>query len=293
MSAATLPSADLTDRRDAALVWMNRGHALSLQDDAPAALHAYAQAVALLRTLPVAENHAWANHLGAARMNLGQLLHRVHGLARAADALAEFDAALATLRPAAHAGHTWARRNLAGSHLNRANLLLDLGRTTDAVPAARAALALATPAEHADPVDADLALKARRALADALGRLLVAPHADQDALAAEASDLVDDALALIRFWSGRGVNAFQPLARRFLHYGIRLYQLHQPHFLPEFLTENLPLVDATARTAALEAIVLLLAERHHTILTVGDPVTERRLRLWRDLEALRPHFSSA
>ncbi len=53
------------------------------------------------------------------------------------------------------------------------------------------------------------------------------------------SDLVDDALALIRHWAARGEHSFQPLAVRFFHYGTQLYRFHQPHFLAEFIQENL------------------------------------------------------
>lgn len=293
MPVAAAPS-DLTARRDLGVAWMNRGHAQLLLNNPTgdaAALAAYAEAIALLRTLPLAENPSWANSFGAACMNHGQLLHRLHGTARAAEALASLAAAESALRPLAREETPWPRRNLAGTLLNRANLLLDLARHAEAATAAREAAALCVPFKHAELIEADLTLKAGRALCDALGHLLVRPDADQSALAAEASDAVDEAMALIRHWAARGSTAFQPLAGRFFRYGTQLYRIHQPHFLAEFLVENLPLADAGIRAVALEAIDQVLAGRDRTILTIGDAATERRLQVWRELESLRPRFS--
>jgi len=288
---------DLSARRDHGVAWMNRGHALMLDGQTAGAVAAYAQAIATLRQLPVGENPSWANSLGAALMNHGQLLHRLHGTARATEALVSFDEAAAILRPLVptieNPATPWPRRNLTGTLLNRANLLLDLARCPEAATTARAALTLATAHKRSDAIDADLALKTRRALCDALGQLLVAPGADQDALATEASDLTDDALALIRHWTGRGEISFQPLALRFFHYGTQLYRLHQPHFLAEFIRENLPL-NADFQAIALDAIDSALAERprDQKFLTIGDPVSERQRMTWRELADLRTHLAA-
>jgi tetratricopeptide (TPR) repeat protein len=300
MSIAAPVSAEHSACRDLGVAWMNRGHALQQAGRLLDAIAAYEQAIQSLQTLPHGQNPAWANSLGAALMNHGQLLHRTHGTTRAAAARADFDEAAAILRPLIlrienreskieNSPSPWPRRNLAGTLLNRANLLLDLSQPTAAITAAREAVTLSRPHERTDPVDADVALKARRAVCDALGQLLVAPGADQEALAAEASDLVDDALALIRHWSAEGVTAFQPLAERFFRYGTQLYRFHQPHFLAEFIVENLPLTNRTLHTIALEAIDSALADqpRPGTFLTLNDSVSERRVQAWRELEALR------
>jgi tetratricopeptide (TPR) repeat protein len=276
---------------------MNRGHALLLRGDLAdltAALDAYGEAIALLRDVPLAENPSWANSLGAALMNRGHLLHRVHGIAQASAALDSFAEAAFLLRalPDTDAA-PWPRRNLAGTLLNRANLLLDLSRHAEAAISAREAVELCRPCERAESIDADLALKSRRALCDALGQLLVARGADQDALAHEASDVVDDALALIRHWAGKGESTFRPLALRFFRYGVQLYRFHQPHFLAEFIEENLSAGDREFRDIALDAIKATLADRprHGDYLTVGDPGTERRLRAWRELDSLKQRLT--
>jgi tetratricopeptide (TPR) repeat protein len=290
-AAATIQF-DPSARRDLGVAWMTRGHALQQDGKVLESLAAYEQAIAALGTLAVATHPAWANSLGAAWMNHGRLIHRAYGLERASTALASYAAAETVLRPVSGDEYPWARRNLTGTLLNRANLLLDLARWEEASAAAREALRLSLPHERVDPVDADLALKSRRALCDTIGQLLVAPGADQNGLAAEASDQVDDALALIRHWSERGENSFQPLALRLFRYGTQLYRFHQPHFLAEFIQENLPVADGELQTIALDAINATLADRPRELifLTMGDRASERHLDTSRELEALRLHL---
>lgn len=288
-------------QRDRAVVAMNRGCDALQRNDLAAALVAYDEAIALLRPLPLAEHPSWANSLGAALMNRGHLLHRQRGLTCADEALAAFDEAAALLRtlaapadlsPSALQSFSpsppWAGRNLAGTLLNRANLLLDLQRPADAAQAAREALALVRRTERENRTDAELALKARRAACDALGRLLPTAGARTDALATEASDLVDDALALLRHWHARGV-ASRELALRFFRFGTQLYRHYQPHFLAEFVRENLPRDDDEFRTVAHEAVRRTLEDRPRApvYLVHGDAATERHLRTIRELEMLR------
>ena len=287
----------LLELRDRAVAWMNRGHELLLRGDEVSlgsALDAYNEAVALFRRLPVAENPSWANSLGAALMNRGQLLHRLHGVTQAALALAAFDEAAALLRALPAGDNPWPRRNHTGTLVNRANLLLDLNRFESAELAARQALALALPHERLELADADLALKARRALGDALGRLLIMPGADQDGIARQASDVVDDALTLIRHWSTQPGVSFYLLAMRFFRFGVQLYRFHQPHFLAEFIIENLPPADAELKAIALEAIDATLADKPAPgqFLTIGDPASERRRQAWNDLSALRARLTA-
>ena len=143
-------------------------------------------------------------------------------------------------------------------------------------------------------MDADLALKARRALGDALGHLLVAPGADQEALARQASDVVDDALALIHHWTPQSPISFRALALRFFRYGAQLYRLHQPHFLAEFVAENCPPDDPPFKSIALEVIDAALVDKPAPgqFLTIGDPASERRRQVWNDLSALRSRLTA-
>lgn len=290
-------NAGVRSERDHAIAWMNRGHELMLRGDRPAleaSLEAYAEAITLLRAHPAAAAPETANSLGAALMNKGSLLHRLHGTAQAAVALQSYDEAAERLRPHLPAGNPWIGRNLAGVLLNRSNLLLDLSQPEAARQAAREALALIHGSERTELIAADLALKARRTLCDSLGQLIVLPETNQNECATQASDFTDEALALIRHWQARAPKAFRDLALRFFRYGSQLYRLHQPHFLAEFIQENLPATDADFRAVALEAVTIALRDgtRRPAFLTIGDPVTERHLQTIHALEELQRRLAA-
>lgn len=301
-----------------AVRWMNRGCAFMERGDPASldeALTCYARAISLLRTLPLAEHPSWANSLGAALMNQGQLLHRRHGLARARQALDLFGEAIAILAPLPADRAPWAHCNLAGTHLNRANLWLDLAEAVDAdravfgvgqdaslaaaVADARSALAPVRGREHQDAIHAGLALKARRALCDCLGQLLAVTDGErQEAVAADAADVVDDALELIRAWRARGeAVASGELAVRLFRFGAELYRQHQPHFLPEFIEENLGIApehsDELHRIAHLALEAALAEGASPGIRVLGDPATERALRTRRELSAARARLAPA
>lgn len=276
---------------------MNQGHELLVRGDdvsLRSALDAYTEAITLLRSLPLGENPGWANSLAAALMNRGQLLHRLHGVEQATVALLAFEEATVLLRPLAGVSEPWPRRNLTGTLLNRANLQLDLGQFIAAAEDARDALFLSMQHERTDPLDAELSLKARRALSDALGQLITQPGLAHDELAREASDVVDDALALIRLWHKRGATGLRELTLRFFHFGCQLYRFHQPHFLAEFIEENLQATDPDFRQVALGAIDAALQDHPHDreFLTIGDPVSERRRLVWQQLQQLRASLAA-
>ena len=300
----TSASCEIDARHDPAILWMNRGDALARSAEAAAwrlAIPAYENAIAIWRVLP--RDAIASIRLGAALMNHGGLLHRVYGIARAADALHSFAEAEDCLVSASSTGHPWTRRNLAGTLVNRANLLLDLaehaaGARTPGGPDehaehasknARRALAIVFPGERTSLIECELALKARRTLCDALGRLVVAAEAfRQDAVAGEASDVVDEALALVRHWQARGSHDFRALTRRFFSFGAQLYQIHQPHHLAEFVREQLgpgcaDADDPVLRRIAMEQVAAALRAigvqplQSERPFILGDLETERRL----------------
>lgn len=288
--------------RERAIRWMNRGHALSLAGDAAAALTAYDEAIALL--LPYADSRpaSWRNSLAACYLNRGWLLHRNRGTLASSAALDCYARAECLLREllATHAagggepGH-WPRRNLAGTLLNRANLLLDLGRCDEALGDATDALRFARIGESESRVDADLSLKCHRAVCDAIGQIIVQPGTDQHALAGQASDAVDDALTLARLWYKRGGDGFRPLAARLFRFGAELFRLHQPQFLAEFISEHLE-VDCSGefRSIALKSIDAALAAPPSPLyLVAGDPAAERRIQTEHDLIACWSRITGA
>ena len=55
----------------------------------------------------------------------------------------------------------------------------------------------------------------------------------------EATDAVDEGLALARHWEQRGESGFRALAEDLFRFGCRVYQAGQPQFLAEFILESL------------------------------------------------------
>lgn len=276
-----------------AVAWMNAGHAAMVsgeRDRLVGAIRAYQEAILLLR--PIASSSPAAAHsLGAALMNCGCLLHRVHGTAGSATALAALAEAESLLRALAADNLPWPRRNLAGTLLNRSCLRLDLGHFAEALGDAGRALELVAGHERADAVDAELGLKARRAICDCLGRQIVGAGLHQRELADAASDHVDAGLALFHHWN---LPQLQPAAERLFRFGARLCRVHQPHFLAEFLLEH-----AGARVPGFRAIALenidaaLQAPLPIPRLVIGEPASEREIQAWRDLKAARSRLAPA
>lgn len=283
--------------RPLAIACMNRGNVLQKISAVEEAVAAYDEAIALLGALPYAEDAGLRNSLGAAWLNRGRALQ----LSRVPDSLAAAirsqEEAIAVLRELPLDGPSFYSRNLAGAWLNLADALLggampELG--TRAADAACAAMNLVASREGSDPAFADLGLKARRALVEAIGHLLVAAGSDVIVcgdLAAAASDAIDDGLALARRWETRGDGlTLRPLAVRLFRFGAELYRLHQPQFLVEFLLENLvpPAFadDGEFRQIAEEALAAALTEvSRPRILRVGDEESEKIVGLVRELAA--------
>ena len=55
----------------------------------------------------------------------------------------------------------------------------------------------------------------------------------------DATDLADEALSLVRHWEQRGITHFRHLASDLFRFGVRVYLRYQPHFLNEFVRENM------------------------------------------------------
>ena len=256
------PAGDATDR-DLGVAWMNRGNALQKLGDAPslaAAVAAYDQAITLLKKLPSVTDPACANSLGAAWMNRGHALQQ-SGPAARPGAVHSHRQAVAILQSLPLADYRPAGINLGAAWMNLANALLGLTppEADAAHQAARDSLTTVALLESTDALAAEVSLKARRVLCEAIGHRLVAAGIDREvvaALADEADTVIARGLDLARHWETRGCREFQPLAGRLLLFGARLFLIHQPQFLAEFLLEqSVPAgQDAPLTTAALRAV---------------------------------------
>jgi tetratricopeptide (TPR) repeat protein len=302
------PSGPVETRRQLGVAWMNRGNALQKLADAAslaAAVRAYDEAIAVLRTLPIETTPAYRNHLGAAWVNRG---HTQLATGDFSGAIASFEQAIAILSTLPLAESPYYLLNLTGAWTNLSHALLTAppgvmrsDPLERACVAARNALHFVRETEQAHAAFAEMSLRARRALVTALGERLVAAGTDGrsiESLASEASDAIDDGLALAREWESRGVGQFRPLALRLFRMGAQLYQLHQPHFLGEFVLENLACPafagDAEFRAAADAAIEqALFAVNRPQLLVAGTPDAEKLLATAQSLRAARDHLISS
>jgi tetratricopeptide (TPR) repeat protein len=269
------PVSDDAARRQLGLAWMNRGNTLQQLGNAVSvanAVSAYDEAIAVLQTLPFASNPIFRNHLGAAWLNRG------HALLLASDdsGITSFEQAVAHLEKLPIDADPYYRLNLAGAWTNLAHATL-ASAPARANAAAHSALSTVKPAERAHEAFAMMSLRARRALIMALGEQLRAAESAQSPttdLLSEATDAVDDGLALAREFALHGSPEFRALAARIFRLGAQLYGRHQPHFLGEFLLEQVAspafVEDAEVRAVAEQALARALAEVQRPQLFVVD-----------------------
>lgn len=261
--------------------WLNRAEALTARGgdvDLEDALRAYDTALVLLEELPLDVDPRVRRRLVIAWQNRGLVLQRqaadhpfagaeaVHCL-RQAVTLIDDEAAgaipdVAQIRPT-----VWA---------NFASVLASAG-TAPAMAEARTAARHAVDSIDRNSLDQDAAaagvyLSTQHVLCRTVAHLLaedaVSANARQ-ALFEEAADTVDEALALARRWEARGVDRFRRLAYDLVRFGCRVYEMHQPQFLNEFVLENLDPSQSSGgfaaspdiRAAALES--LWLSFRRH------------------------------
>ncbi|MGH7976377.1 MAG: hypothetical protein ACREC8_06915 [Limisphaerales bacterium] len=224
--------------------WMNRGDALTRlesEKNLAEALRSYDEALKLLRDLPLDANPLFRRRLAIAWQNRGLVLQKQNLLAEAAQSFEEAIAVLQNERAVEISGRN---QILAAVWLNLANVLISQ-KINEAAAEARAAakrtLSLVSQTEEKDLRDVEAGFKARHILCQAVAQLLAKknlPDSEIRNFVAEATDAVDEGLALARKWEFQDVQQFRPLAQQLFHFGARIYQMYQPHFLTEFLLEN-------------------------------------------------------
>lgn len=275
--------------------WMNRGDALTrlgAPENLATAVCSYDQALALLQTLDLTNDPRFRKRLALAWMNRGVTLQAQGTASSVRDALASFDEAIVLFRNSVVVDDTEARSILASGLTNRGNALLLVQPAAPALARAsmEEALALIAGVEQQEFPAADTGLKARHILCRAIAHQLAAATTAmaREDLVAAATDAADDAMKLARGWEARGERRFRNVADELFRFGVRAYQTHQPHFLTEFLLENLDPsrsidsfpADPKMHTAAAEAIDSACAKIRRDIFgTLNTPQFDRSLQM--------------
>jgi len=227
--------------------WMNRGDALTRLGSAGElgeALRSYDEAFTQLRELPMHESSLFIKRLAIAWMNRGCTLMKRATPGDIVTATESFREAIAAAENFHSANRDEGVPLLAGAWMNLGNALIQRAPPDASLArdAARAALNLCRPVEPNEVGVAEIGLKARHILCQALAQLLAGDNlvsAQRDELLTEATDAVDEGMALARAWELRGAKQFRSPVAELFRFGCRVYQIHHPHFLAEFLLENL------------------------------------------------------
>jgi hypothetical protein len=255
-----------------AACWLNRADALiRLGDPAQfsAALRAYDEGIAALRCLPLGDNALFPRRLAIGHQNRG-LAFQAQGAAHTAEAIAAFTEAIGVLDHDQAARIPDRQYLLATVWVNLANARASEASEESGVLARSAALraiALVTDLEVSDADAAEVGLKARHVFCQTIaGRLseTAASHEPMPDDVHQATDAVDDGLALARRWEQKGVARFRGVAYDLFRFGARVYARYQPQFLNEFVLENMDpgrsspeyVKSAEMRSAAQEALEL-------------------------------------
>lgn len=214
---------------------MNRGDVLHRLGERNAeATAAYDEAIGHLKQLPYEENPGMLQRYALAWANRGLVIEDP------AEARRCFDECIRLL---SNPQNPQQLLTLCNATLNRGRHALQTADDTEATAAdARQALALIAQHERSHPAPAEMALQARHLLAHALCAWLdgnrKGPGIAEDWIG-DATDTVEEALALERFWEQQGVTAFRPLASDLFQLGLHVYRVCQPHFFADFLIESM------------------------------------------------------
>ena len=270
--------------------WMNRGDVLHRMDRSAEAAAAYDEAIAHLKQLPYEESPATLQRYALAWANRGLAVEDP------AEARRSFDECIRAL---AEPQNPQQLLTLCNATLNRGRHSLQVQDDTEATAAdARRVLELLVPHERNHPAPAEMALQARHLLAHALCAWLDSsrkgPGVAEDWIG-DATDTVEDALAVERHWEQRGIEALRPLAGDLFELGLHVYRVCQPHFFADFLVESMdpemspgaPFADPRFQAAAARSLQQAVNEtaQRAASATLDPAEMEKQQKILRTLKA--------
>lgn len=227
--------------------WMNKADALTRVGACrDAALQAHDQALRVIALLP--DEPIFNQRRAIAWINRGITLETEASLQSDRAAEDSYLHAIAALPEAESAGEKESVQIVAGAWLNLAQVLgrqaeQDTGRIREATANA---LRLILLFEQLDVKAAEIGIRARLLQCQIMSGTL-------EKYVTEATDVAEEGLMLAHFWQSLGCNF--PVERAALfHFACRVYQEYQPHFLAEFIREQLEQsgTDKTLRTIAFD-----------------------------------------
>jgi hypothetical protein len=240
-------------RYDLAACWLNRAETLVRFEDAAQvalAVDAYDEAIVLLASLPLAEDARFPRRLAVAHQNRGLALQ---ALDRASHVVVwAFLDAIAVLEHDDAAQVADRHYLLGAATVNLARALMSESTPHAGVLARQAALRALGFVKDLEADDADAALvglTGRHLLCQIIAARGLPSPASPGAAGDEvheATDLADEGLDLIRRWEQRGTRRFRGIAADLFRFGAQVYALYQPHFLMEFVHEQIDTVASTS-----------------------------------------------
>lgn len=282
--------------------WINRGDAvvrIGGPESREKGLQAYASAIALVERIETSGASLIRRREMIARLNRGRLLLDEGTAESMARALVCFERVMTLGR----ASMSDTSGDLAALYANAASLKarveINRGQPAEADTTLGDALKVVLPFESKDTSAADAGLGCRLLLASSLQMqvgALAAHSPRRDTIIASATDLVEEGLAIVENWERRGFERLRPVAADLFRLGVRLYETYQPHFLAEFLAEELFSERALARDASRFRLVTdaesavsraLEKVRSQGFLPVGSAGLERTVETLRSLRLIQ------
>lgn len=255
-------------RHQLAATWLNLGNVFARQSN-PAkpeqrTVDAFEKAAEVLDGLPK-EDAAIGTLAASVRSSLGRALMWSAEKSNLDLAVASFEETIRIIGGIKDKSDPRLGIEIASAHANRANLLSRATPSQESIQetlsSGEFALKIALPNEKTHLVAAEISLSARRSLCHAFGILINnQPPETQQEIHDKASDLLEDGLKLVVHWEAQNASGLRPAAQHLFHLGCAFYCTQQPHFLPEFIKENLdfespdPVMRQSAERTVAEAL---------------------------------------
>lgn len=269
-----------------AAAWINRSDALRRLDERlmPEAIRSLDRSIEAMAHVRLAEKPVFVERLILAWINRGT----------ACGEIGDHTGALEGFFHAEAIFHEWGaevtpeRRFMRSMcHVNRARVLLDLGRAEEGWREAHAGVEILRGMEPGDGLVSQAGVRGRSVLCRALAALVEEPEgaARFDDWIAEATDVAEEALAIVK-----RTGLEDPSVPDLVRYGAKIYRACQPQFLGEFVAEWLapesPLAgDAKLREEMRQVLLLARADAEARLLTAphDDELAQREIRILKAL----------